>query len=176
MLSLLVTRVIFVIKEHRRLLEQPGSPTGWLVAQWAKIMVLPQFFLAPFTLLFGRWEGPMIFLARFLAMHVVYYLDRMIPYTRALGICHLVTFGPLFIWFSLNFSEIYQGWGVFGFLFVIEYIIIGLCLYFDLRDLILYLCGRPYPCYVRDYNRTGYLHIEDKRVEQPVTLLSIFFW
>ena len=175
-MSQLVTRIIHVIKNNRKLLHQPGSPTGWLVAQWAKIMVLPQFFLMPLTLLFGRYEGPMIFVARFVAMHIFYELDQKIPFRRALGLCHLLTFGPLFVWFSLNFQQIYQGWGIFAPLFVIEYAIIGLCLYLDLRDLILHLCGLPFPCYIRDYHRLGVNIIDDKRVEQPVTLFSIFFW
>lgn len=139
-------------------------------------MVLPQFMLAPLTILFGRYEGLWIFAARFVAMHIVYELDRKIPFTRALGLCHLLTFGPLFAWFTLNFSEIYNGWGIFGPLFAIEYGIIGLCLYLDLRDLILHLSDRPYPCYIRDYHRLGVNVITDKRVEQPVTPFSIFFW
>ena len=175
-MKFLLTRIIHVVKEHRKLLDQPGSPTGRLVAIWAKVMVLPQFILAPFTLLFGRWEGPMIFVARFLAMHIVYYLDIKIPFTRALGICHLLTFGPLFVYFTLNFEAIYQGWGVFQILFVMEYCIIGFCLYLDSRDLILHLIGRPFPCYVRDYHRLGVNRIDDKRVEQPVTPFAIFFW
>jgi hypothetical protein len=84
---------------------------------------------------------------------IVYELDKKIPDRRALGICHLVTFGPLFVWFSLNFVSIYEGWGTLGLLFVIEYCIIGLCLYLDLRDLVLEMCGLPFPCYVRDYHR-----------------------
>ncbi|MCB9797175.1 MAG: hypothetical protein H6741_31190 [Alphaproteobacteria bacterium] len=176
MLSPLVTRIIHAVKEHRALLETPGSPTGRLVAQWAKIMVLPQFVLAPFTLLFGRVEGPLIFLARFLAMHVVYELDGRIPFTRALGLCHLLTFGPLFLWFSWNFQEIYTGWGVFGPLFVVEYGIIGLCLFMDSRDLILHVAGRPYPCYVRDYHRLGVIRIDDARVEQPVNWRTMLLW
>lgn len=109
-------------------------------------------------------------------MHIVYELELRIPYTRALGICHLITFGPLFIWFTLDFGDIYNGWGAFGFLFVIEYGIIALCLLQDLRDLILHLAGRPYPCYVRDYHRLGAIEIDDKRVEQPVTRFSTFLW
>jgi hypothetical protein len=77
---------------------------------------------------------------------------------------------------SYNFIEIYDGWGMFGFLFVIEYFIIGLCLFMDLRDLILHLLGRPFPCYVRDYHRLEVNVIDDKRAEQPVTPFSIFFW
>jgi len=172
----LVTRIIDYVRRTRQLLDQPGSPTGRLVSIWAKVMVLPQFALAPLTILFGRFEGPLIFLARFVAMHIVYELDRKIPFKRALGLCHLLTFGPLFIWFSLNFQEIYAGWGIFAPLFAIEYGIIGLCLYLDLRDLVLHLFGLPYPCYIRDYHRLGLNRIDDKRVEQPVTLFSTFFW
>ena len=107
----------------------------------------------------GRIEGPLIFLARFLAMPTVYQLDKKIPNTRALGICHLVTFGPLFIWFTLDFGDIYNGWGIFGFLFVIEYGIIAICSMQDIRDLALHLVGWPYPCYIRDYHRFGRITI-----------------
>ena len=172
----LVSGITEYIRETRKLLNQPGSPTGRLVSIWAKVMVLPQFALAPLTILFGQWEGPLIFLARFLAMHIVIRLEKKMPFTRALGICHLATFGPLFIWFSLNFREIYEGWGMFGALFAIEYGIIGLCLYLDLRDLILHLFGRPYPCYIRDYHRLGVIAIYDNRVRQPVTPFSTLFW
>ncbi len=109
-------------------------------------------------------------------MHIAYELETRIPWTRAIGICHLLTFGPLFIWFSLEFQEIYSGWGVFGILFALEYGIIGLCLYLDLRDLLLHVSGRPYPCYARDYHRLGVIRIDDERVEQPVTPFSVFFW
>ena len=174
-----VTPIIQYVRKTRSLLDQPGSPTGRLVSIWAKVMVFPQFLLAPLTILFGRWEGPLIFLARFLAMHIVVRLEKKMPFTRALGICHLLTFGPLFIWFTLNFSEIYAGWGIFAPLFAIEYGIIALCLYLDLRDLILHAAGLPWPCYIRDHyrlGRPGVSEITDKRVEQPVTPFSVFFW
>lgn len=176
MISQVFTRVFDVIKEHRRVMELPGSPTGKLVSKWAKIMVIPQFIIMPLTIFFGVYEGLMIFLARFLAMHIVYELDKTIPYRRALGLCHLLTFGPLFIYFTINFQDIYFNWGVIGFLFVLEYLIIGLCLYLDLRDLILHIIGLPFPCYIRDYHRLGLNVIEDSRADQPVTLFSIFFW
>ena len=60
MISPLFTRVVHVIRETRKLLGHPGSPTGKLVSIWAKIMVLPQFLLAPLTILFGRYEGLLI--------------------------------------------------------------------------------------------------------------------
>lgn len=176
MVSGLVTRVIHVIRETRALLAHAGSPTGRVLSIWAKIMVLPQFLLAPLTLLFDRYEGLWIFIARFLAMHIAYELEKRMPYTRAIGLCHIFTFGPLFIWFTLNFQEIHLGWGAYGFLFLIEYCIIALCLYLDLRDSLLHSAGRPFPCYIRDFHRLGVIKLEDERVEQPVTRFSIFFW
>ena len=176
MLSELITRVIHVIRSTRELLAHPGSPTGKALSIWAKVMVLPQFALAPFTLLFDRWEGPMIFIARFIAMHIAYVLEQKMPFRRAIGICHLVTFGPLFVWFTIAFTEIYVGWGVFGPVFVAAYAIIGICLYLDLRDLLLHVSGRPFPCYIRDYHRLRVIQIDDQRVNQPVTPFSIFLW
>ena len=176
MLQRAYTRIIDTIVEHRKLLGLPGSPTGRLVGIWARIMVLPQFILAPFTLLFGVFEGPMIFVARFLAMHIVHDLDKHMPYTRALGLCHLATFGPLFVYFSLNFNSIHDAWGMFGILFAIEYAIIGLCLYLDARDMVLHMMGQPYPCYVRDHQRLGNLKLDDSRANEPVTLFSRLFW
>ena len=172
----LFTRVIFVIKEHRKLLERKESPTGRWVGHWAKIMVIPQFLLMPLTLFLGVYEGLMIFLARFLAMHIVYLLDLKIPFTRALGLCHLLSFGPLWLWFTYYFESIFSQWGAFGFLFTFEYAVISLCLYLDLRDLILHIWGKPYPCYIRDYHRLGINQIDDPRANQPVSLFSIFFW
>ena len=174
--SLLFTRIIHVIRTTRTLLSHPGSPTGRAVSIWAKIMVLPQFLLAPMTVLLGQYEGLLIFVARFAAMHIAYVLEERMPFTRAIGLCHLLTFGPLFMWFTLEFQAIYTAWGIYGILFVVEYAIIGLCLYLDTRDLLLHVCGQPFPCYVRDYHRLGVIQIDDKRVEKPVTWFSIFFW
>jgi len=171
-----VTPIIDYVKNTRRVLDQPGSPTGRLVSIWAKVMVLPQFLLMPFSILFGAIEGPLIFLARFLAMHVVIRLERRYPLRRIMGLCHITTFGPLFIWFTYDFAGIYAAWGVFAPIFAVEYAIIGLCLYLDLRDLALEAFGRPYPCYVRDFHRLGIVTVNDRRVEQPVTPFSIFFW
>ena len=176
MISSLFTRIVHVVKQTRQLLAHAGSPTGKVLSVWAKVMVLPQFLLAPLTVLFDRYERIMIFVARFVAMHIAYELEKRMPFGRAIGVCHLVTFGPLFIWFSLSFQEIYSGWGVYGSLFVVAYGIIGICLYLDLRDLTLHSSGLPFPCYVRDYHRLGVIQIDDKRVEQPVTPFSIFFW
>ncbi len=75
--ELLIDPAIIPVVEHREILNLPGSPTGRLVNIWAKVLVLPQV-LAPLTILFGRIEGPLIFLARYLAMYIVYLLDRRI--------------------------------------------------------------------------------------------------
>jgi len=168
--------IVTYVKKTRSVLDQPGSLTGRLVSIWAKIMVFPQFLLMPFSILFGAIEGPLIFLARFLAMHVVLRLEPRMPYHRVLGLCHIVTFGPLFLWFSYNFASIYTSWGIFGPVLVIEYAIIALCLTFDTRDLVLELLGRPFPCYIRDFHRLGVIKVDDKRIEQPVTFFSTLFW
>ena len=80
MISSLFTRIVHVIRETRKLLGHPGSPTGKLVSIWAKIMVLPQFVLAPLTVLFGCYEGLLIFFARFLAMHIAYEMEERVPF------------------------------------------------------------------------------------------------
>jgi len=171
------SRFIDVVTEHRKVLNLPGSPTGRLTAIWAKIMVFPQV-LAPILILFGVpvLDVTLIFLARFAAMHVAWLLDRYMPYTRALGLCHLATFGPLLVYFTLRFDQIYAAWGSLGFLFSFYYVIISACLYMDIRDLVLHIVGKPFPAYIRDYHRNGHLIIEDPRVEEPVTAFNRLFW
>lgn len=173
----IISRFAEVVTEHRRVLDMPGSPTGKLTAVWAKIMVFPQV-LAPVLIFFGApvLDVVLIFLARFAAMHIVWLLDRYMPFTRALGMCHLVTFGPLLSYFTLQFSEIGTNWGELGFLFIFYYVVISACLYMDARDLILHIVGQPFPAYIRDHHRNGHLIIEDSRVEEPVTMLNRVFW
>ena len=173
----IIARFFEVIIDHRKVLHLPGSPTGKLTAIWARIMVFPQV-LAPILIFFGAAaiDAILIILCRFVAMHVVWLLDRYFPYTRALGICHLVTFGPLFVYFSLEFSAIYAAWGALGPVFIFYYIIIAACLYMDMRDLILHMIGQPFPAYVRDHHRNGHMKIDDPRVEEPVTLFKRLLW
>ena len=172
-----ISRFLDVVIEHRAILNMPGSPTGRLTATWAKIMVFPQV-LAPILILFGApiVDVVLIFVARYAAMHVVWLLDRYMPYTRALGICHLITFGPLFVYFTLEFSAIYTNWGSFGFVFGLYYFVIAACLYMDIRDLILHMVGQPFPAYMRDHHRNGHVKIDDPRVDEPVTNFSRLFW
>ncbi|CAB9503778.1 expressed unknown protein [Seminavis robusta] len=85
-----------VVQDHRATLMKCESPTGFLVSQWAKIMCLPQFAVAPVLGCVGYPTSSLFFAARVSAMVVVGELDKRLPVTRALGLCHLVTFGPLF--------------------------------------------------------------------------------
>lgn len=172
-----IARFFDVITEHRKILDLPGSPTGRLTSIWAKVMVFPQV-LAPILALFGAplLDVVMIFLARYVAMHVVWLLDRYMPYTRALGICHLVTYGPLFVYFSLQFTAIYANWGVLAPAFLLYYVTIAACLYMDVRDLLLHVAGRPFPAYMRDHHRNGHLIIDDPRIEEPVTTVNRLLW
>ncbi len=172
-----ISRFFDVITEHRKILNLPGSLTGRLTSIWAKVMVFPQVF-APVLALLGAplLDVVLIFLARYTAMHVVWLLDRYMPYTRALGICHLVTFGPLFVYFSLEFTEIYANWGALGPVFLVYYATIAACLFMDARDLVLHVAGRPFPAYMRDHHRNGYLVIDDPRIEEPVTPFNRLFW
>lgn len=177
MMHPIFSRFSEVVTEHRKILDLPDSPTGRLTAIWAKVMVFPQM-LAPVLILFGVpvLDATLIFFARFSAMHVVWLLDRYFPLTRALGLCHLVTFGPLFVYFTLQYSEIYNAWGALGFVFIFYFAVIAACLYMDTRDLILHLCNRPYPAYIRDHHRNGHINVDDPRVEEKVTVLNRIFW
>ncbi|MDG1737246.1 MAG: hypothetical protein P8L68_01025 [Paracoccaceae bacterium] len=173
----LISRFFDVITAHRKILNLPGSVTGRLTAQWAKIMVFPQV-LAPVLIVFGvpAVDVLLIFAARFAAMHIVWLLDHYTPYARALGLCHLVTFGPLFVYFSLEFTAIQANWGSLGSVFVFYYAVIAACLYMDLRDLVLHMVGQPYPAYMRDHHRNGHVTIDDPRVEEPVTVFNRVLW
>lgn len=177
MIHPIISRFFDVVSEHRKVLNLRGSPTGSLVSLWAKIMVFSQI-LAPALIYFGvpALDVLLIFLARFTAMHVVWLLDRYMPLTRALGLCHLVTFGPLFVYFTFQFGDIYASWGDLGWAFLIQYAIIALCLFLDLRDLILHMAGQPYPCYIRDHKRLGNIEIDDPLADEPVTMFSRIFW
>ncbi len=173
----IVSRFFEVVTDHRKILNLPGSVTGRLTATWAKVMVFPQT-LAPALILFDATviDVMLIFAARFMAMHVVWLLDRHMPYTRALGLCHLVTFGPLLVYFAIDFDQINTAWGSLAPIFSFYVATIAACLYMDFRDLILHLAGRPYPAYMRDHHRNGHITIDDPRIAEPVTILNRILW
>jgi hypothetical protein len=146
-----------------------GSPTATAVLMWAPIMCFPQWIVAP---MFGfRLETLAVFSARLAAMCIVRKLDGIMPLTRALGLCHLITFGPVLC--LLLMSEFPVGRTVYFDWFIWSQIcVIGLCLFMDARDFFFYLAGYPYPCYIREGVRGGHLHIDDSRAELDVTWRS----
>ena len=97
----------WVVREHKAGLEkckEAGSPTAAAVLVWAPLMCFPQWVIAP---LFGlHWQTLSIFFARMMAMCIARKLDDTIPMTRAIGLCHLLTFGPrLFLILSSDFAQ-----------------------------------------------------------------------
>ncbi len=162
----------WVVIEHSEGLEKckkSGSPTAIMILIWAPLMCFPQWLIAP---LFGfKLETMTIFSARVLAMCIVRKLDGIMPLTRALGLCHLLTFGPVFC--VLLMSNHLTGENAFFDWFVWSQIyVIGICLLLDTRDFLFYLAGYPYPCYIREGVRGGLLHVEDVRAHKEVTWRS----
>ncbi len=162
----------WVVIEHTDGLQKcrkAGSPTATAVLIWAPIMCFPQWLLAP---MFGlKFETLAIFGARMIAMCIVRKLDGIMPLTRALGLCHLLTFGPvlcvLLMSNQLVGESIYFDWFVWSQIYVIS-----LCLLLDARDFFFYLSGYPYPCYIREGVRGGQLKVDDPRAHEKVTWRS----
>lgn len=162
----------WVVIEHTDGLKKcirAGSPTALMVLIWAPIMCFPQWLIAP---LFGfMLETLSIFAARMAAMCIVRKLDGIMPLTRALGLCHLITFGPVLVLLLMsdgaNFEGSYFGWFVSS-----QIVVIGLCLFMDARDFLFYLGGSPYPCYVREGVIAGQLQIDDPKAHEGVTWRS----
>lgn len=162
----------WVVIEHTDGLQKcrrAGSPTATMVLIWAPIMCFPQWLIAP---LFGlQLETLAVFGARIIAMCIVRKLDGILPLTRALGLCHLLTFGPVLT--ILLMSNRSHGNNVYFDGFVLSQIcVIGACLVQDARDFIFYLAGHPYPCYIREGVQAGYLQAEDPRALEKVTWRS----
>ena len=159
----------WVVIEHTDGLQKcrkAGSPTATAVLIWAPIMCFPQWLVAP---MFGlHLETLAIFSARMAAMCIVRKLDGIMPLTRALGLCHLVTFGPVLSLLMVSNQAV--GEQVYFNSFVsVQIYIIALCLLLDARDFFFYLCGYPYPCYIREGVIGGTLVIEDRRANEKVT-------
>lgn len=159
----------WVVAEHSdglKKCKKAGSPTAAAVMIWAPIMCFPQWLIAP---MFGlKIESLAVFFARVAAMCIVRKLDGIVPLTRALGLCHLVTFGPVLV--LLLTSDQPAGENVYFDWFILSQIyVIGLCLLLDARDFFFYLGGYPYPCYIREGVLGGQLQIEDPRARDKVT-------
>ena len=84
-----------------------------------------------------------------MAMCIAWKLDDKIPMARAIGLCHLLTFGPILL--LIHPSDFAQTDNVYWVYFVwIQIAVISICLFFDARDLFFHALGHPYPCYIRD--------------------------
>ncbi|CAB9531182.1 expressed unknown protein [Seminavis robusta] len=139
----------WVVHNHAPMLETcaaAGSFTARLISIWAPLMCFPQWF----AIGMGTAEGYAIFAARYSAMCIVRYLDGKIPCTRALGICHISTLGPLLLWLVLGKREDrYEQGDISASFLSVEIKIIALCVFMDIRDFLLHMIGYPYPCYIR---------------------------
>lgn len=100
MLGWILESQVKIVNDHRDALKksmEAGSITGLLVMLWAPIMCFPQWFGGLALGLLGSKPALAVFGARMAAMCIVRKLDEHIPYTRALGLCHLVTFSPVLL-------------------------------------------------------------------------------
>ena len=167
---------VVIVKDHSDGLKKcmtVGSVTARLVMIWAPIMCFPQWIGGFIFAVLGCKPAAAIFSARMAAMCVVRKLDEHIPYTRALGLCHLVTFGPVLFWLLTRSPKATDGLDGLAEIFVtFEKYVISLCLFLDARDLILYCLGYPFPCYIRHGVRAGVIPVKDARAKSPVTLWS----
>jgi hypothetical protein len=171
---------VVIVNDHRgglRKLAQAGSITAKLVKTWAAIMCVPQWVFGLMFGLLGHHEGALIFGARMASMPIIRKLDEKIPWTRALGVGHLLTFGPVFAWlllFRSQASSAEEGttsWFFAWFLWI-EMRVNALCLFLDARDLLFHLAGYPFPCYIREGVRAGVIKNNDPRAKREVTWLS----
>ena len=105
------------------------------------------------------------------AMCIVRKMDDFIPMTRALGLCHLLTFGPV-LWLILasDFAQSDNAYWV-GFIWS-QIVVISICLFLDARDLIFHALGYPYPCYIREGVLGNKIELADERAKAPVTWRS----
>jgi hypothetical protein len=157
--------------EHAAMLErcaEAGSVTARIISIYAPLMCFPQW-LGP-LFFFWSFEVWAVFAARCAAMCIVRKLDGFIPYTRALGLCHLLTFGPLFWWFwFFRFPYSSGDASVLAWFMWAELLVIAVCLIQDTRDLVLHVMGFPFPCYIRVGVRAGKIKVSDPRARAPVT-------
>ncbi|CAK9117312.1 unnamed protein product [Durusdinium trenchii] len=174
---------VVVVKDHRDMLKKcgkAGSVTARLVAVWAPIMCFPQWVGGLLFGLLGYKAAWAIFSARMGAMCIVRKLDEHIPFTRALGLCHLLTFGPVLAFImnrapAVPVSDATSVDSYFLNFLAFEKGVIALCLFMDARDLILHCLGYPFPCYIREGVRAGLIPIADPRAKHPVTVSSRLF-
>ena len=172
-----IHRSMEVVKDHRQTLAACDNVTGRIVSLWAKVMCLPQFSVALVLGCLGYPASGSFFVARIAAMVVVGEVDKFMPLNRAAGICHLSTFGPLFLgmlwngqwaWNGAAASSSYLDLANATFVWI-EMRVTALCLFLDSRDLIFQLCGYKYPCYIREAVQAKALKVDDAGANHPVT-------
>ena len=164
-----------VVRDHRNVLKKcgkAGSITARLVAMWAPIMCFPQWVIALGFGLLGHNAAWAIFAGRMAAMCIVRKLDEVIPFTRALGLCHLLTFGPVLGYLTLYPPDVSLT-PYFAKFLSFERCVISLCLFMDARDLLLHCLGYPFPCYIRKGVHAGVIPVQDPRAKSPVTVWSM---
>ena len=168
------------------------SITGRVVVVWARVMVLPQFFIAPIFAMLGYPWCAAIFFTRTASIIVVGEINKRFPYQRIAGLCHLTTFGPLLTWMILDGNVIpaspTAAWNtmtmsssstssttldtIYNYFVLFEVCVISICLYLDSKDLFFFVGGQPYACYIREATKKKKLHIDDPRALEPVTWWS----
>ena len=143
----------WVVANHAPMLEtcaKAGSTTAALVWCWGPVLCFPQWA----GILLRIPEGYACFAARYVAMCIVRVLDGKIPCTRALGLCHLSTLGPLYFWLSGR-SNNYKEGSLASMFVAAQLKICAACILMDARDLLFHLAGYPYPCYIRTAVKAG---------------------
>ena len=123
--------------------------------------------------LLGHNAAWAIFAGRMAAMCIVRKLDEVIPFTRALGLCHLLTFGPVLGYLTLYPPDVSLT-PYFAKFLSFERCVISLCLFMDARDLLLHCLGYPFPCYIRKGVHAGdNTQYKTHVPKAPVTLWSM---
>ena len=165
------------------------SITGRVVVVWARVMVLPQFFITPIFAMLGYPWCAAIFLTRTASINVVGEINKRFPYQRIAGLCHITTFGPLLTWMILDGNVVPNSptvaWNtitnssnstldtIYNIFMLFEVCVISICLYLDIKDFIFFVCcDQPYACYIREATMKKKLKIDDPRALEPVTWWS----
>lgn len=139
-------------------------------------MTLPQCTVAPLLGLAGNDSVlGMIFGARVAATLVAGDLDKRFPYQRALGVSHVVTFGPLLAWMITSGYWNTKPDSFKGAFLWMQLRVMAICLFLDARDVLFQLAGYPYPCYIREAAINQKLNVKDPKALKPVTWWSRIF-
>lgn len=185
----ILRKCIFVIKDHRTTWILCNNPTSRATSRWYTFMCFPQYVIAPLIGMIQRdVVSGLFFGARLSSTLLAKEIDKKYPYQRAIGLCHLLTFGPLFAWLL---TEGYWSGGdksktrngdaldtLRGSFLWLQMRVTAICLFLDARDVFFQLLGYPYPCYIREAAIAGKFKVKgedgkmDPRALKPVTWWS----